>query len=234
MNPRDESPIAGFDPPKPRRGLELQALVHAERKGIPFIAYRDGDDAYCIAQIPPASDAFTIGRAPGCVLQLSWDPQVSRVHAEIERVGTELFVADDGLSRNGTFVAGQRISGRRRLSDGEYLRIGESILLFRDPAASGATQETDLSRKPLDAVLLTPAQSDVANLILEMTVTDSEVAILPSNREIAERLSITTDVVKTHLRAIFAKYGLADVPQNRKRAMLVEMLRVRGFTVRGG
>ena len=31
---------------------------------------------------------------------------------------------DDGLSRNGTFVNGERLSGRRRLTDGDTLRFG--------------------------------------------------------------------------------------------------------------
>jgi FixJ family two-component response regulator len=43
-----------------------------------------------------------------------------------------------------------------------------------------------------------------------------------SNKEIANELFISVDTVKTHLRAIFAKFGLDDLPQNEKRARLAE------------
>ena len=45
-------------------------------------------------------------------------------------------------------------------------------------------------------------------------------AIPAGNREIAEELHITPDGVKTHIRALFAKLGIADLPQYRKRTEL--------------
>jgi pSer/pThr/pTyr-binding forkhead associated (FHA) protein len=42
-------------------------------------------------------------------------------------------VTDDGLSRNGTFVNDRRVEGRRRLTDGDLLRCGETLLLFVSP-----------------------------------------------------------------------------------------------------
>ena len=43
-----------------------------------------------------------------------------------------------------------------------------------------------------------------------------------SNKEIADALYISVDAVKTHLRALFQLFELADLPQNQKRARLVE------------
>jgi ATP/maltotriose-dependent transcriptional regulator MalT len=40
------------------------------------------------------------------------------------------------------------------------------------------------------------------------------------NREIAEELRLTSDGVKTHIRALFAKLGIEDLPQYRKRTEL--------------
>ena len=51
-----------------------------------------------------------IGRAHDAAICLSWDSQVSRLHAELERVGDQWVVSDDGLSRNGTYVNGSRIT----------------------------------------------------------------------------------------------------------------------------
>jgi DNA-binding NarL/FixJ family response regulator len=44
-----------------------------------------------------------------------------------------------------------------------------------------------------------------------------------TNRQIAEELFLSIDAVKTHLRALTVKFGIADLPQNRKRARLVEL-----------
>ena len=56
-----------------------------------------------------------IGRRPDRGVRLDWDPEVSRVHALLVRVGGAWTVVDDGISRNGTFVNGERVIGRRRL-----------------------------------------------------------------------------------------------------------------------
>ena len=55
-----------------------------------------------------------------------WDSEVSRLHAQLEPVGRDWIVVDDGLSRNGTFVNGERVNGRRRLRDGDRLVFGET------------------------------------------------------------------------------------------------------------
>ena len=56
------------------------------------------------------------------------DEEVSRLHAVIECVGSHWTVVDDGMSRNGTFVNGERITGRRRLRQGDSIRIGGTLL----------------------------------------------------------------------------------------------------------
>ena len=43
-----------------------------------------------------------------------------------------------------------------------------------------------------------------------------------TNQEIAEELFLSVDAVKTHLRVLFAKFGIEGLPQNQKRARLVE------------
>src|ERR671913_211801 len=81
-------------------------------------------------------ERITIGRRPSNAVALDWDSEVSRVHAALERAGEEWTVVDDGLSHNGTFVAGERVTARRRLRDGDVMRLGATSLLFPDPAAS--------------------------------------------------------------------------------------------------
>jgi pSer/pThr/pTyr-binding forkhead associated (FHA) protein len=75
----------------------------------------------------------TLGRGPAADVWLAWDDQVSRVHAQLDRVGDDWLVVDDGLSANGTFLNDERVSGRRRLRDGDVLRIGGTELVYRAP-----------------------------------------------------------------------------------------------------
>jgi DNA-binding NarL/FixJ family response regulator len=43
-----------------------------------------------------------------------------------------------------------------------------------------------------------------------------------TNQQIADELTLSVDAVKTHLRALFEKFGVEDLPQNQKRVALVE------------
>ena len=42
-----------------------------------------------------------------------------------------------------------------------------------------------------------------------------------TNRQIAEEVFLTVDAVKAHLRVLFERYGLSQLPQNEKRTRLV-------------
>jgi pSer/pThr/pTyr-binding forkhead associated (FHA) protein len=64
---------------------------------------------------------------------LDWDPQVSGLHAQLQSAAGQWVVVDDGLSRNGTFVNGERVLGQRRLEDGDQLEVGRTLLIFRGP-----------------------------------------------------------------------------------------------------
>jgi len=59
---------------------ELTARLAAERAGTPFLLYRDGDGRQTITELDRATP-MTIGRRPDNGVALSWDAEVSRVHA---------------------------------------------------------------------------------------------------------------------------------------------------------
>ena len=112
---------------------ELKARTEAERSGVPFVLYRDGEDHQRLFSFERDVVQASVGRRETADLVLDWDDQVSRLHAQFERVEQDWTVVDDGLSRNGTFVNGERLSGRRRLSDGDSLRFGGTTMIFRSP-----------------------------------------------------------------------------------------------------
>ena len=77
---------------------------------------------------------------------ITWDAEVSGLHAELQCVGGEAIVVDDGLSRNGTFLNGQRVTGRARMRNRDQLRLGRTVLAFRT-----ATQAPAVANRPFIA-----------------------------------------------------------------------------------
>lgn len=108
-------------------------IAEAERLGDPFLVWRDSHGRQQVLSLQAGWDKVTIGRGPSCDVGLPWDSNVSRVHAELVKVGDDWAVVDDGLSTNGTFVEGERVERRHRLHDGESLRCGDTDLRFRAP-----------------------------------------------------------------------------------------------------
>lgn len=116
-------------------------IAEAERLGDPFLAWRDSRGRQQVLSLSDDWGSITIGRGPSCDVGLPWDANVSRVHAELVRIGDDWAVVDDGLSTNGTFVGSERVERRRRLRDGDTLRCGDTMLDFRAPfQASDHTQ----------------------------------------------------------------------------------------------
>jgi Protein of unknown function (DUF3662)/FHA domain len=77
---------------------------------------------------PLDSAELTIGRGENAGITLA-DPGISRMHARVVREGDD-FVVEDLGSTNGTEVNGQLVK-RRRLADGDRVRLGSSTLQFR-------------------------------------------------------------------------------------------------------
>jgi pSer/pThr/pTyr-binding forkhead associated (FHA) protein len=74
----------------------------------------------------PRGEAL-LGRSRDCLVRLD-APGVSRHHARI-RVDGEGATLEDLGSRNGTFVAGERLQAPRRLQDGDEILLGSSVVL---------------------------------------------------------------------------------------------------------
>jgi len=160
----------------------------------------------------------TIGRDPTADVPLPWDAEVSRSHALLEQVGRGWTLVDDGLSRNGSFVNGSRVVGRRRLRDKDHLVFGATEMTYRE-TAGGTTQTASAIDAP-SGIPLSPMQRKVL-ISLCRPVHASASATPATNRQIAEEVFLTVDAVKAHLRVLFERYGLSQLPQNEKRARLV-------------
>jgi pSer/pThr/pTyr-binding forkhead associated (FHA) protein len=201
---------------------ELKAQIETERRGQPFLVYRDGAERQRIFELGEHAQSVTIGRGSATDVSLEWDEKVSWVHAELERIGDAWTVIDDGLSRNGTHINGERVSGRRRLRDGDLLRVGETSLLFRDPLHRKAGV-TVVAPETGTQARLSDAQRRVLVALCRPFKDGDAYASPPPNQQIAEELFLGVDTVKTHLRALFARFEIEDLPQNQKRLKLVEI-----------
>jgi len=210
------------DDPLARHSLtpsELKSLMDAERAEDAFLAYRDGDGRLRFFAAGDRGEPSTIGRRAEANLSITWDPEVSGLHAELHHVGGEWTIVDDGLSTNGTYVDGQRISGRQRLRDESRIRVGRTVLAYR-AAQRTAVGETVLedSWPPLQ---LTDMQRRVL-VALCRPYRDDTFRTPATNQQIASELSLSVEAVKTHLRTLFGKFALGDLPQNQKRVRLAE------------
>jgi FHA domain len=200
---------------------ELKELLQAERVGGPFLALRDGDGQLELFAPGGGGSAHTIGRGAETTLSIAWDPEVSGLHAELQGLGGEWAIVDDGLSTNGTFVNGQRVAGRRRLRDGDCIRVGQTVLAYR-AGGPAPVEETAAAGQTPAPPELTETQRRVLIALCRPYRDGDSFANPPTNRQIADEVFLSVDAVKMHLRTLFAKFELSDLAQNEKRARLAE------------
>lgn len=200
---------------------ELKQLLEAERRGEPFLALRDGNGRLMLFAPGKGGRTRTVGRRPEVDLSIGWDPEVSGVHAELQGLGGEWTIVDDGLSTNGTYVNGQRVSGRQRLRDGDRVRVGRTMLAYR---AGGVAelQATHTAGGIAFARSLTDTQRRVLIALCRPVHERGSFAAPASNQQIAEEVYLSVDAVKMHLSRLFAAFELSEIPQNQKRARLAE------------
>lgn len=199
---------------------ELKAQIEAEREGRPFLVFRDGEGEQAI--VPLAAEAeLWVGRGPSADVRLGWDEEVSALHAQVEVVRDECTLVDDGLSRNGSFVNEERVHGRRHLRDGDALRFGRTVLTYRRPGDEAPEATVVASELPA-AATVSPAQRKVLLALCRPYKEGEAFATPATNQQIGEELHLSVDAVKTHMRALFEKLEVGDLPQNQKRAALVE------------
>ena len=212
--------------PHSARPAELADRIQAERRGDPFLLYRDGEGRQVILELAAGRERVTIGRRAASDVSLGWDPEVSRLHAELERIGAEWVVCDEGLSHNGTFVNNARLQGRRRLRGGDVLALGKTMIAFCVPTHTSPSA----TRTSRDGVALdvSPAQLRVLHALCR-PLAEQRYAAPASNREIADALVISVETVKSTLGRLFELFGLEALPQNQKRAALAAEALVRGI-----
>jgi hypothetical protein len=174
----------------------------------PCIRVEDTGEAF-----PLRSDVTTIGRGAGADVRLE-DPSVSRLHAEIVRRGPYYYVADLGLSRNGTRVNGRPVA-RRVLEDGDVLSFGSARCRVEGLPREELAAEAELRRAA--APELTRRELDVLISLCRPALSDEAFVTPATAKEIASDLVVTEAAVKQHLLRLYAKFRVPEGLNRRTR-----------------
>lgn len=200
---------------------ELQERLRLDSLGQPYLVYRDDERRQRLVVLEPDAERLSIGRSADADVPLTWDAHASRLHAVMERSIDGWSIVDDGRALNGTTVNGEPVSGRRLLTDRDVITIGQTELQFREVAA--ATGDATIKATPATpAVHLSTAQRRVLVEVCRPFGEGRPFATPATNEEVAERLVVGIDAVKSNMRALFDRFGLQDAPRGQKRAMLVQ------------
>jgi hypothetical protein len=196
---------------------DLEARRVAEQDGRPFLVMRDEAGVQRIVPLDNSAGSLTLGRRVEADVPLSWDPEVSRLHAELEFKAGEWTLCDDGFSQNGTYVNGLRIHGRRRLMDGDLVRVGQTTMAYCDPGLSGlgvTLAPGELGTAPK----FSEQQQRILRGLCKPLMGDGEGINPSSDADIAAATGIPEDVVTTELDHLGRSFGLQDMPAPDQRA----------------
>jgi pSer/pThr/pTyr-binding forkhead associated (FHA) protein len=211
---------------------ELEARQAAEQLGLPFLVYRDGEGVQRIYALELGRRSVTIGRRDEADVSLPWDPECSRLHAELELRAGEWTITDDGLSQNGTWVNELRLYGRRRLEDGDVVRIGRTLLTFSRPGTVGVGPTLvpgELSATPR----FSEQQQRILRELCRPLFGDGEGVTPSSDEQIAAALGTQVETVTIELDHLTRALGLEDMPVRESRAE-VALLALRSGLVENG
>lgn len=215
QSPAPRDPLS----PHSRSPGDLTALLDAQRRAAACLVWCDSDGTFRVESLPDDGQrSWTIGRSEGMDVVID-DPQVSRMHARLERDADEWAVVDLGMSRNGTYVNAQRVLVRARLADDDRIRLGRTIVAIkiRSPTAGVPTVLADDT--PTTGHV-TPGQHRVLVALCRPLVAEPERGEPASNKQIGDELHIEVETVKVHLSRLFTTFGLAEIKPHHKRRRL--------------
>jgi two-component system cell cycle response regulator len=118
------------------RDRTSKTITTVETAGAGQVARRKGDACVVVLYGPELGKRATIGRGVFQIgrsskNELAIDQEsVSRHHARITSGAARTYWIEDLGSTNGTWVNDERVNGKRKLDDGDQVRVGRSILKF--------------------------------------------------------------------------------------------------------
>jgi hypothetical protein len=161
------------------------------------------------------ADVTTVGRGEGVDITLD-DPSVSRLHAELVRRGPHVYVADLGLSANGTRVNGRPV-GRRILADGDVLSFGAARARVGGLAPSESAADETVELRRVAAPDLTRREVEVLHALCRPALRHEAFVAPATAKDVAEELVVTEAAVKQHLLRLYQKFRIPEGGNRRGR-----------------
>jgi DNA-binding CsgD family transcriptional regulator len=161
------------------------------------------------------NEVTTVGRGEGVDIALD-DPSVSRLHAELVRRGPHVYIADLGLSANGTRVNGRPV-GRRILADGDVLSFGGSRARVGGLAPSEHAADDTVELRRVAAPDLTRREVEVLHALCRPALRHEAFVAPATAKDIADELVVTEAAVKQHLLRLYQKFRIPEGVNRRAR-----------------
>jgi hypothetical protein len=157
------------------------------------------------------TERLTVGKDASNDVALVDDPNVSRLHAVLERFPAGWSIRDLG-SRNGTFVNGQRLMSAATLRAGDEIRLGQVRVVFRGESVRSANETATIGAPPS----LTPRERDVLIELCRPLLSGDLFCEPATPRRIAETLVVSEDAVKKHLARLYDKFEVFEGDERRR------------------
>jgi pSer/pThr/pTyr-binding forkhead associated (FHA) protein len=206
----------------------LAERIEAGRRDKSLLVYRDGEGRERILELEEGRRT-TIGRRADNDLALPWDREVSRHHAALEGDERGWSLVEPGLSRNGSYVNGRRVVGRQALGDGDVLRFGATVVVFRGPAAE-APPIAESEQSGLTALASSAIRS------VELTVSERELLATlertrtPETHEPGQAdLGLPPDDVGRALQSLARRFAADGLPPEEQVPVILARARAIGL-----
>jgi pSer/pThr/pTyr-binding forkhead associated (FHA) protein len=212
--------LPGDDPLEKHRSTaqELKDRLALQAASDAILVARDHTGAQRLWALDPAGPAAVIGRTDDAAVAIGWDPAVSAAHAEIRRVVGWVLV-DDGLSTNGTYVAGERVVGSRRLSHEDRITVGETIIGFLTRADAAVPTGTLVLGAQLQRSDLSPNEFAVLRALCRPMLMDG--AEEPATNPAIVKdpgVFVGFEAVKRCMTNLFVLFDIVEAPKRSRLA----------------
>jgi FHA domain len=187
---------------------------------------RHGPAGFDLLFIDETRSPLSVGKSPENDLVIDNDEAVSRLHAQLERVGPAWCITDLG-ARNGTFVNGQKIVTTRKLFDRDEILMGRTRLVLNDSSARGGGTTQPVRPPPAR----TPTEQRVLVELCRPVLSGQAFTSPAAVGEIARALYVGRAAVQQHLGHLYDKFGLHE-PGNRRVLLANAAIQCQAVTIK--
>lgn len=214
------------DPTAPRTTSEFRLQAEVRDRRLAYVRYRDAGGFHALALTPTPTPLY-VGRDPQCVVAIQADDRISRRHARLT-FGAGRWSIEDGPSRNGTFIAGRRLTREELLSDGSTFTVGGTLISFHMPPMAVVASTVNDDPKQLSRHPLSPRQRKVLReLVRPFVASGGDVATIPTNLAIARALGYEVTTIRDTISDLYRQGGLVRGEANQRQALVLMALRER-------